>query len=243
MRRCSAIPSAFNEETDFNEQKFDSYVYRPLGDGMIVAQLDNNLGHANSGYRTSVIRALGGWDESDKSMWEDWALYLKLVRQDTALALFQCSDCMYRVRKQSMLRTYKVWPAMRRLARNTAGLPRYESFRLQAVMRHAREEEHAMRAMHSELLRIREEHAVLTAELNRRSVRAARSIVARLVKFPRVRCRAWCRPGSMEVRANDPQPRGVQVRQEKVDTNTPKVTVLIPTKNGGAIFEKRYLSA
>ena len=42
----------------------------------------------------------------------------------------------------------------------------------------------------------------------------------------------------MEVRATYPQPRGVQVRQEKVDTNTPKVTVLIPTKNGGAIFEK-----
>lgn len=59
---AAAVPylKAFNEETDFNEQKFDSYVYRPLGDGMIVAQLDNNLGHANSGYRTSVIRALGG---------------------------------------------------------------------------------------------------------------------------------------------------------------------------------------
>lgn len=184
---AAAVPylKAFNEETDFNEQKFDSYVYRPLGDGMIVAQLDNNLGHANSGYRTSVIRALGGWDESDKSMWEDWALYLKLVSSGYRIGVIPQTDCMYRVRKQSMLRTYKVWPAMRRLARNTAGLPRYESFRLQAVMRHAREEEHAMRAIHSELLRIREEHAVLTAELNRRSVRAARSIVARLVKFPR----------------------------------------------------------
>lgn len=184
---AAAVPylKAFDEETDFNKQKFDSYVYRPLGDGVIVAQLDNNLGHANSGYRTSVIRALGGWDESDKSMWEDWALYLKLVSSGYRIGVIPQTDCLYRVRKQSMLRTYKVWPAMRRLARNTAGLPRYESFRLQAVMRHAREEAHAMRAMHSELLRVREEHAVLTAELNRRSVRAARSIVARLAKFPR----------------------------------------------------------
>lgn len=197
--RCAAaVPylKAFDEESDFNEQVFGGYVYRPLGDGVIASQLDNNLGHANSGYRTSVVRALGGWDESEKSMWEDWALFLKLASSGYRIGIIPQTDCLYRVRKQSMLRTYKVWPAMRRLARNMGGLPRYESFRLQAVMRRAREEEHATRAeiarlhaegraMHSELIRICEEHAVLTAELNRRSVRATRSIVARLARFPR----------------------------------------------------------
>jgi glycosyltransferase involved in cell wall biosynthesis/2-polyprenyl-3-methyl-5-hydroxy-6-metoxy-1,4-benzoquinol methylase len=197
---CSAaVPylKAFDEEADFNEQAFGGYVYRPLGDGVVASQLDNNLGHANSGYRTCVIRELGGWDEDEKSMWEDWALFLKLASSGYRIGIIPQTDCLYRVRKQSMLRTYKVWPAMRRLARNMGGLPRYENFRLQAVMRHGLEEENAMRAemarlhaeahvMRLELVRICEEHAVLTAQLNRSSVRATRYIVVHLARFPRV---------------------------------------------------------
>lgn len=198
--RCAAaVPylKAFGEEADFNEQVFGGYVYRPIGDGVIASLLDNNLGHANSGYRTSVLRELGGWDESEKSMWEDWALFLKLASLGHRIGIIPQVDCLYRVRKQSMLRTYNVWPAMRRLARNMGGLPRFESFRLQAVMRHKREEENTTRAeiarlhaeayvIRSELGRICEEHAVLSAELNRRGVRATRSIVAFLTRFPRV---------------------------------------------------------
>lgn len=198
--RCAAaVPylKAFDEETDFNKQLFGGYVYRPLGDGVIASQLDNNLGHANSGYRTSVLREFGGWDESEKSMWEDWALFLKLASTGHRIGIIPQVACLYRVRKQSMLRTYKAWPAMRRLARNMGGLSRFESFRLQAVMRHGREEESALRlelirlreqvlSMHSELTRVCAEHAVLTQELNRSSVRAARSIVARLARSPRL---------------------------------------------------------
>ena len=96
-----------------------------------------------------------------------------------------------------MLRTYKAWPAMRRLARNMEGLPRFENFRLQAVMRRVREEEGAMRAdvarltmelqvVRAEVARYSEECGQLTAELNRRSVRAVRSVTARLARFPLV---------------------------------------------------------
>lgn len=198
--RCAAaVPylKAFDEKADFNEQMFGGYVYRPLGDGVIASLLDNNLGHANSGYRTSVLREIGGWDESEKSMWEDWALFLKLTSTGHRIGIIPMVACLYRVRKQSMLRTYRVWPAMRRLARNMGGLPRFESFRLQAVMRDWRERENAARVeiarlhaeahlMRSEITRICEEHTVLTAEMNRRSVRAARNIVAYLVRFPGV---------------------------------------------------------
>jgi hypothetical protein len=136
-------------------------------------------------------------------MWEDWALFLKLASSGHRIGIIPQTDCLYRVRKQSMLRTYKVWPAMRRLASNMSGLSRYENFRLQAVMRHAREDENAKRselnALHEELTRLREqafarhaelmrvcaEHGALSAELNRRSVRVTRSIVGRLVLYPR----------------------------------------------------------
>lgn len=196
---AAAVPylKAFEEDSDFNEQLFGGYIYRPLGDGVIASQLDNNLGHANSGYRRSVVSELGGWDEREKSMWEDWALFLKLASSGHRIGIIPKVDCLYRVRKQSMLRTYKVWPAMCRLARNMGGMPRYESFRLQAVMRQMREQDNATRTeiallhseahvMRSELVRICEEHAMLTAQLNRRSVRVTRSVVARLARFPKV---------------------------------------------------------
>lgn len=181
---AAAVPylKAFNEDADFNDQKFGGYVYRPLGDGIVASQLDNHLGHANSGYRTSVLRQLGGWDESEKSMWEDWALYLKLASSGHRIGVIPKVGCLYRVRQGSMLRTYKVWPAMRRLARNMEGLPRFENFRLQAVMRNWRDEESSMR---SELIRLRAEHSYMSAEMNRASVKATRSIVARLARFPR----------------------------------------------------------
>ena len=238
--RCgAAVPylKAFDETTNFNEYSLDRHSYRPLGDGVVASLLANQLGHANSGFRTSVLRELGGWDESEKSMWEDWALYLKLVSSGHRIGIIPQPDCLYRVRKQSMLRTYKTWPAMRRLSRNLAGLPRFDSFRLQAMLRNARNDEQALRdeisrlqqevyavqtelcrngdaghalrlefnaltaeyerlnvehthlqtrfaALGSEHDRVCAENAAMAAELNRASVRAARSIATRLARIP-----------------------------------------------------------
>ncbi len=165
--RCgAAVPylKAFDETTDFNEFSLDRHSYRPLGDGVVASLLANHLGHANSGFRTSIMRELGGWDESEKSMWEDWALYLKLVSSGHRIGIIPQPDCLYRVRKQSMLRTYKTWPAMRRLSRNLAGLPRFDSFRLQAVLRHARDDEQGLR---DEISRLQQEVYAVQAELCR----------------------------------------------------------------------------
>lgn len=183
--RCAAsVPylMAFEDGQDFNVPRFGGYVYRPLGDGVIASQLDNNLGHANSGYRVSVLRQLGGWDESEKSMWEDWALYLRIVSSGYRIGVIPKIGCLYRVRVASMLRTYKVWPAMRRLARNVEGLPKFDSFRLQAIMRTCREHEVGLRA---EVEQLRAQNVTLAAEMNRASVRATRSIIARLARYPR----------------------------------------------------------
>lgn len=178
---AAAVPylKAFEEDVDFNKRAVSSdvYVYRPLGDGLIASQLDNNLGHANSGYRTNTLRTLGGWDESEKSMWEDWALFLKLVSLGHRIGVIPQVDCLYRVRKQSMLRTYKVWPAMKRLARNMGGLSRYENFRLQAYMRNTKELEAETLVLRSDIIRVCKENAALKEELNRRSVRSVHSIV------------------------------------------------------------------
>ena len=135
----AAVPymQTFLEETPWNQSTFEGdCVYKPLGDGLIASMVDNQLGHANAGYRTENLKALGGWDQTDRSMWEDWSLYIKMVSQGMKVLVLPKTTCLYRVREQSMVRTYKTWPAMRKLAFNVEGITRFDAFRLMAVMRH-----------------------------------------------------------------------------------------------------------
>ncbi len=192
-QHVAAVPylCAFDDGTDFNIVRSGMYVYRPLGDGVIASQLDNQLGHANAGFRASTLREFGGWDESSKAMWEDWALYLKLTAAGRKIAIIPKIGCLYRVRPQSMLRTYKTWPAMRRLANNMLGLPRYENFRLQAMLRsyrdiaaHEAELRHRLGALQAEFSILQQEVNVSRLELNRGGARAVRNLANRLAKYP-----------------------------------------------------------
>jgi glycosyltransferase involved in cell wall biosynthesis/SAM-dependent methyltransferase len=183
---AAAIPylSAFTDGTDHHVTKPDGYVYRPLGDGVIASQVDNNLGHANSGYRRSALLACGGWDGSDRSMWEDYALYLRLASMGYRLQVIPKTGCLYRVRPNSMLRTYNVWPAMQRIARNMAGLPRFENFRLQSSMRHYAVVRHQLVEMQKQVEALQAHNEFLNANLQRRSVRAIRSLTDRMARYP-----------------------------------------------------------
>ncbi|CDX46165.1 hypothetical protein MPLDJ20_80230 [Mesorhizobium plurifarium] len=131
---AAAVPflAAFEDGENFERQQAKSYVYRPLGDGLIPALTDNILGHANAGFRVDKIRAMGGWDESDKSKYEDWALYMRLISSGERIGVVPRVSCLYRVRSSSMVRTYATWPGQRRVARNISGIRRFDAFRLLA---------------------------------------------------------------------------------------------------------------
>ena len=128
---------AFDDGTNWNSFGWDRYVYRPLGAGLITAQVHNTLGHANSGFNTEIIRALDGWDGKTKSMWEDWELYLKIVSRGHKIQVIPKVDILYRVRAASMARTYSKFDAMVRVSNGTSGgtLSLFDSLRLQAVVR------------------------------------------------------------------------------------------------------------
>jgi glycosyltransferase involved in cell wall biosynthesis/SAM-dependent methyltransferase len=130
-----AYLKAFNDGEDFNEQSVNVYTYRPIGDGVIAAQLDNQLGHANACFHRADLIHIGGWDQSSRAMWEDWAVYLKIVSKGFKISIIPKVQCLYRVRANSMVRTYGKWEAMRRLASNTFGLSKFETYRLQSFMR------------------------------------------------------------------------------------------------------------
>ncbi len=108
--------------------------YRPVSDGLVISLTANYLGDAMAVYRLSTLKRLGGWDESDRAMWEDWALYLKMLGAGSRLLNVPNVEAMYRVRPDSMLRTYPEYDARLRLARALTGLSMFEAVCLKRIL-------------------------------------------------------------------------------------------------------------
>lgn len=89
--------------------------YRPLGANYGLGFFQNSLGDATAMYRVSAIQDVGGWDSSSSSKWEDWQLYLKFTLSGMRISIIPRTFILYRVRKQSMLRTYPDFPGWIRI--------------------------------------------------------------------------------------------------------------------------------
>lgn len=173
---AAAVPylTAFDAGTDFNQyHPMGQYTYRPLGDGFVTSQAQNDLGHANSGYRVSHARGLGGWNAASKAKYEDWAFYLNVIANGLRIAIIPTVTCLYRVRKNSMARTYSEWPGQVRLYQTTNGLSRFETLQLQRLAR-----------MASGTGGIIELQKRLSALENRKVIRIMNAVSARLERMP-----------------------------------------------------------
>ncbi len=125
----------FQDKSNWEIQNNTRHFYRPLSGSVMLGQVENCFGDGTAGYNTLLLKEIGGWDNSDKSMWEDWALFLKITSSGKKIGFIPKPIFMYRVRPDSMLRVYRQFPAEQRLARNTIGLTRFDAFRLQGIMR------------------------------------------------------------------------------------------------------------
>ncbi len=131
----TTFPENFDDKSTWEIQDNNLPIYWPHGASVIMGQITNFSGDGTAGYNTQLIRSIGGWDDSDKSMWEDWSLFLKVISCNMKIGVIPRSLFLYRVRPDSMLRNYKEFPAQQRLARNTLGITRFDAFRLQGIMR------------------------------------------------------------------------------------------------------------
>lgn len=98
--------------------------YRPIGADLGIALRTNSIGDALAVYRVSALKELGGWNASTKAKWEDWELFLRLIVAGKDVWVIPHEHVLYRVRPDSMLRTYRDFPAWLRLANALPGLPR-----------------------------------------------------------------------------------------------------------------------
>ena len=97
--------------------------WKPYGPDIGIGMSQNTFGDALSVYRTCSLKELGGWDESSKGLWEDWQLFLKMTVIGRKLLVLPKYNFLYRIRVDSMLRTYPLFPGALRLSKSLVSLP------------------------------------------------------------------------------------------------------------------------
>lgn len=116
--------------------------WRPVGGrSVIVGQDQNMFGSANSLFRVEHVRAIGGWDDSDKSVFEDWAFWLKCCSRGRKVVLVPEMLYLYRVRSTSLMRTGNLFAGHVRIARSGEALSKLDWWLLQDLVRQRRAEE------------------------------------------------------------------------------------------------------
>lgn len=103
--------------------------WKPLGiaEARTLAIRQNEFIPASTMMNTGMARKAGGWDESDRATWEDWAFYLKAAWSGHAFLLMPWPGYLYRNTPGSMSKTYNQFFGVRRLVRNFPLLDRFEA--------------------------------------------------------------------------------------------------------------------
>ncbi len=123
---------AFEETADIEAGKF-VYAYRPCGGPYVAAAMRNVYGDANAMFRTSALRAVGGFETDKHTTCEDWEVYVKLARQGFRIDVVPDYLFYYRHRTTSLLRTTDSIMNRRRVLRqffSPAQLPEAEQIEL-----------------------------------------------------------------------------------------------------------------
>lgn len=118
----TAFSSYFNDGEDWKLLLPYAPGYRPIGQDIALGIPRNVFGHSSAMFRVSKIRELNGWNANTRAMWEDWELFLSFTIEGNKICLIPIPSLLYRVRTNSMARTYSISEGMERI-RNLLPFP------------------------------------------------------------------------------------------------------------------------
>ncbi|MCS7317813.1 MAG: glycosyltransferase [Candidatus Dojkabacteria bacterium] len=134
---CSFMKSFPEEECKIEELNKKAELFHMYLQTYVLGIIQNLVSSANTIFKVDVLREIGGWDDQDKSKWEDWSLGIKLTCRGFFIDVLPLHIYYYRVRKDSMVRTYDISDAQLRLVRNNILLPRFDSYVEYCLYQHA----------------------------------------------------------------------------------------------------------
>jgi glycosyltransferase involved in cell wall biosynthesis len=119
----------FQEEYDFRRiYNLDHGTYLPKSESLALSLNGNTIGHACAGYKTAYLRKFSGWDESNRALWEDYQFFIRATIDGANIAIIPEAMLFYRIRLNSMVRTYRTFPGYLRLMSELQFLPRNQRF-------------------------------------------------------------------------------------------------------------------
>jgi len=124
----------FRDGSNWTLEDYESSSYRPIGQDMGLGLSDNIFGDALALYRTDVLKAFGGWDESTEAMWEDWELFVRLTSAGYRIWVIPTELFLYRQSEASMSRKYSRFCGGLRLQSAFPNLPKAEAISLSRAM-------------------------------------------------------------------------------------------------------------
>lgn len=128
----------FNDGSDFTYYKSFSSQYMPHGSNLGTAFFPHNTyGSASCIFeREKLIELTGGWDDSSRAMYEDWSLYIKINSLGHKVKILPIASYFYRVRANSMVRTYDNVNGNKLLISNYTSIPRYDAYLMFSQLHH-----------------------------------------------------------------------------------------------------------
>ncbi|MCS7317814.1 MAG: glycosyltransferase [Candidatus Dojkabacteria bacterium] len=125
---CTVCCKHFGEYEDVQKISFNNSEYHHSIQTYALGSVVNSFSPAYTVFRTEDLYKIGGWDDSDKSAWEDWSLGLHLTCIGYRMEIIPITYYYYRIRQNSMLRTFSMYPRYLRMIRNNILLPKFESY-------------------------------------------------------------------------------------------------------------------
>lgn len=115
--------------------------WKPIGipDAKALSLYENQFQLASTMVNVKSLLVMGGWDESDRATWEDWALYTKLAWHGKKFSLIPWTGYLYRNTPGSMSKTYNEYFGRRRLIRNIEVFSRLDANIIISLMNNSKE--------------------------------------------------------------------------------------------------------
>jgi len=144
---------AFDEGVPLERERY-LYACRPTGGPHTLACIRNVYGDGNAIFRTSALRAVGGYETDHDTSTEDWELFVKLVNAGSAVGVIPDHLLYYRHRSGSFTRRTNDYRNHQRVLRQFLRLE-YLPTAERAVLWGALAGFHFQAEQHKELLRYR----------------------------------------------------------------------------------------
>ncbi len=169
---------------NYSYEKFDllNGGYLPILHDNMIGLGDNISSSSFLCIKTQVIRENNIlYDDTDKSKFEDWAYNIKLKFNGINIGIIPTYLYHYRIRQNSMLRTYPPYFGLKRLARNALFLNKFDAFILIGLLQDLKETKNKYWSLHHAYLKAADDYKNLETEFFK-SINNYRNLEIEIVK-------------------------------------------------------------